>query len=147
VFGEDAIRGGIQDTQSVRGEIRTENNTGKEKQVMNGKLRALFVSMLVASLSMASGALAQQELVMGPYFQTLKSNDRIDASIERGRKLFNELGCAGCHPRGGTIGGTAVDASGNRMNIEIPSLHNIALHYPRRAASGFMATIGMMNDL
>lgn len=89
----------------------------------------------------------RKELATGPYFQTLKPDDRIDASITRGQKLFNELGCAGCHPRGGTIGGTAVDASGNRMNIEIPSLRGAALHYPRRAASGFMATIGMMNDL
>jgi hypothetical protein len=46
-----------------------------------------------------------------------------------------------------TSGGTAVDASGNRMNIEIPTLRGAALHYPRRAASGFMATIGTMNDL
>lgn len=89
----------------------------------------------------------KKELVMGPYFQTLKSNDRIDVSIARGQKLFNELGCAGCHPRGGTIGGTAVDATGNRMDIPIPSLRGAALHYPRRAASGFMATIGTMNDL
>jgi len=89
----------------------------------------------------------KKELVMGPYFQTLKADDRIDASIKRGQKLFNDLGCAGCHPRGGTIGGTAVDASGNRMNIEIPTLRGAALHYPRRAASGFMATIGTMNDL
>jgi hypothetical protein len=33
------------------------------------------------------------------------------------------------------------------MNIEIPTLRGAALHYPRRAASGFMATIGIMNDL
>jgi cytochrome c len=89
----------------------------------------------------------KKELVMGPYFQTLKPDDRIEASIARGQKLFNELGCAGCHPRGGTIGGTAVDATGNRMNIEIPTLRGAALHYPRRAASGFMATVGTMNDL
>jgi mono/diheme cytochrome c family protein len=89
----------------------------------------------------------KKELVMGPYFQTLKPDDRIDASIARGQKLFNEQGCAGCHPRGGTIGGTAVDASGNRMNIPIPTLRGAALHYPRRAASGFMGTIGTMNDL
>ena len=50
-------------------------------------------------------------------------------------------------PGGGTIGGTAVDATGTRMNIEIPALRGAALHYPRRAASGFMATIGIMNDL
>ncbi len=109
---------------------------------------AASVSIFLA-LSLPGLLYAQQkkEIVMGPYFQTLKSNDRIDASIARGRKLFNGLGCAGCHPRGGTIGGTAVDATGTRMNIEIPTLKNSALHYPRRAASGFMATIGVMNDL
>lgn len=109
---------------------------------------AALVSFFLA-LSLPALLYAQQKktLAMGPYFQTLKSNDRIDASIARGRKLFNELGCAGCHPRGGTIGGTAVDATGNRMNIQIPTLRGSALHYPRRAASGFMATIGTMNDL
>jgi len=115
------------------------------------KIASVFMlgSFLVAA-ALVTGSHAQQkkkELVMGPYFQTLKSNDRIDASIARGQKLFNELGCAGCHPRGGTIGGTAVDATGNRMNIEIPTLRGAALHYPRRAASGFMGTIGTMNDL
>lgn len=114
-----------------------------------GKTTA-WVSCSLFLIATSPGILyAQQkkELAMGPYFQTLKPDDRIDASIARGQKLFNELGCAGCHPRGGTIGGTAVDASGNRMNIEIPGLKNAALHYPRRAASGFMATIGTMNDL
>lgn len=117
---------------------------------MRGRLTVLSLVLTVLfALGMASSAGAQgkTKLIMGPYFQTLKSNDFVDASIARGRKLFNELGCAGCHPRGGTIGGTAVDATGNRMNIEIPTLRNIALHYPRRAASGFMATIGTMNDL
>jgi hypothetical protein len=104
--------------------------------------------LIIAMLPQLSHAQQKKkELVMGPYFQTLKPDDRIDASIARGQKLFNEMGCAGCHPRGGTIGGTAVDASGNRMNIEIPTLRGAALHYPRRAASGFMATIGTMNDL
>ncbi len=106
---------------------------------------AFLVITLLPQLSHAQQK--RKELVMGPYFQTLKSDDRIDASIARGQKLFNEQGCAGCHPRGGTIGGTAVDATGNRMNIEIPTLRGAALHYPRRAASGFMATVGTMNDL
>lgn len=105
------------------------------------------VSLLVLSAPADLFAQKRKELAMGPYFQTLKPNDYVDASIARGKKLYNELGCAGCHPRGGTIGGTAVDASGNRMNIEIPTLRGAALHYPRRAASGFMATIGIMNDL
>ena len=116
-----------------------------------GMALAMSSFFLVASLPTWSFAQQKQqkkkELAMGPYFLTLKGDDRIDASIKRGQKLFNELGCAGCHPRGGTIGGTAVDASGNRMNIEIPTLRGAALHYPRRAASGFMATIGTMNDL
>lgn len=117
---------------------------------ITGRLSFAFSIALVFALGSVGGASAQQkkkELIMGPYFQTLKSNDRIDASIKRGQKLFNELGCAGCHPRGGTIGGTAVDATGNRMNIQIPTLRGAALHYPRRAASGFMGTIGTMNDL
>ncbi len=87
------------------------------------------------------------ELKPGPYMGTLKPNDSIEAAIARGQKRFNELGCAGCHPRGGTIGGTAVDATGNKMNIPIPSLQGAALHYPRIAGSGFLATIGIMNDL
>ena len=119
---------------------------------MTGKTaKTTFVALaaLILALSLPTFVQAQQkkELAMGPYFQTLKPDDRIDVSISRGQKLFNELGCAGCHPRGGTIGGTAVDATGNRMNIEIPALRGAALHYPRRAASGFMATIGTMNDL
>ncbi|MDH3442835.1 MAG: c-type cytochrome [Deltaproteobacteria bacterium] len=115
-----------------------------------GKLSLAAAATLLLTLGSVGDSGAQQkkkELAMGPYFQTLKANDRIDASIKRGQKLFNELGCAGCHPRGGTIGGTAVDATGNRMNIQIPTLRGAALHYPRRAASGFMATIGTMNDL
>jgi len=119
---------------------------------MNCKTQTAFIAvfgalLLVLSLPVSGFAQKKKVLAMGPYFQTLKANDQIDASIGRGRKLFNELGCAGCHPRGGTIGGTAVDATGNRMNIEIPTLRGAALHYPRRAASGFMATIGIMNDL
>lgn len=117
---------------------------------MNKVVLALSVFAFLTVAMLPEWSQAQQkkkELVMGPYFQTLKADDKIDASIARGQKLFNELGCAGCHPRGGTIGGTAVDATGNRMNIEIPTLRGAALHYPRRAASGFMATIGTMNDL
>ena len=114
------------------------------------KITFVALGALFLALSLPTFVEAQQqkkELAMGPYFQTLKPDDRIDVSIARGQKLFNELGCAGCHPRGGTIGGTAVDATGTRMNIEIPTLRGAALHYPRRAASGFMATIGTMNDL
>ncbi len=114
---------------------------------------ALGIAPLVAILFMTvdpaeAGQVGKaSELKPGPYMSTLKPEDRIEAAIGRGQKLFNDLGCAGCHPRGGTIGGTAVDATGNRMNIPIPSLQGVALHYPRIAGTGFLATIGIMNDL
>jgi mono/diheme cytochrome c family protein len=93
--------------------------------------------------------LAQQkkEIKIGVYMETLKPGDGIDAAIARGQKLFNDLGCAGCHPRGGTIGGTAVAVDGNRMPIPIPDLRGAALHYPRIAGPGFVATIGILNDM
>lgn len=94
-------------------------------------------------------ALAQQakEIKPGVYMETLKPGDGIDASIGRGRKLFNDLGCAGCHPRGGTIGGTAKMYDGNRMPIPIPDLRGAALHYPRIAGTGYVATVGILNDM
>lgn len=110
-------------------------------------LAILLVAWLLPPSMNAAEKPAKMGIQMGPYFETLKSNDFVDAAIARGQRQFNELGCAGCHPRGGTIGGTALDASGNKMDIPIPDLHGAALHYPRRAASGFLATIGTMNDL
>jgi hypothetical protein len=89
----------------------------------------------------------KKEVTPGVYMETLKSGDTIDTAIGRGRKLFNDLGCAGCHPRGGTIGGTAQMVDGNRMPIPIPDLRGAALHYPRIAGPGFVATVGMLNDM
>lgn len=95
----------------------------------------------------ATPALAQKQITPGPYMQTLMPGDTIDASIARGRKLFNELGCAGCHPRGGTIGGTARMVDGTVMPIPVPDLRGAALHYPRIAGPGYVATIGILNDM
>jgi cytochrome c peroxidase len=94
-------------------------------------------------------ALAQQKKTITPgvYMETLKGSDSIDASVARGRKLFNDLGCAGCHPRGGTIGGTATMVDGTRMPIPIPDLRGAANHYPRIAGPGYVATIGILNDM
>ena len=93
-------------------------------------------------------ASAQRKTVpMGPYFQTLQRDATIADSMERGKVLFNELGCAGCHPRGGTIGGTALNVAGQRVPVPIPALKNTALHYPRLSMVGFAANIGTMNDL
>ena len=113
-------------------------------------LMALTTGLTALALFALGGvASAQQkkEMHMGPYFETLKGGDSVDASIDRGRKLFNDIGCAGCHPRGGTIGGTALDVAGNRNPIPIPDLRGAALHFPRVGGSGFVATIGIMNDL
>lgn len=113
-------------------------------------MRKWVVLALVVGLigTVVTPALAQQKQIqMGPYMETLKPQDSIDVAIARGKKLFNQLGCAGCHPRGGTIGGTAVAVDGNRMPIPIPDLRGAALHYPRIAGTGFIATIGMLNDM
>lgn len=117
---------------------------------------AVFVAGFVApsasvcpACSTTGVALAQQkkEVKPGVYMETLKPGDNIDASIARGRKAFNDLGCAGCHPRGGTIGGTAKMVDGNPMPIPIPDLRGAANHYPRIAGSGYVATVGILNDM
>ncbi|MBI3634692.1 MAG: hypothetical protein HY216_00565 [Candidatus Rokubacteria bacterium] len=95
----------------------------------------------------ATAQAQQKEIKPGVYMDTLKPGDGIDASIARGRKQFNDLGCAGCHPRGGTIGGTARMYDGNMMPIPIPDLRGAALHYPRIAGTGYVATVGILNDM
>jgi cytochrome c len=116
-----------------------------------GLITAVATALVVGvAFSALAGQVAQKkEILTGPYFDTLKPGDSVEASITRGEKLFNELGCAGCHPRGGSLGEgvTAVDVTGNRMPIPIPDLRGAALHYPHIAGSGFVATLGMLNDL
>ena len=112
--------------------------------------RVALGCLVAVLLSLPASVWAQKkkkEVPMGPYFQTLKPDKSIADSIARGRKHFNELGCAGCHPRGGTIGGTALDVAGNRVPIPIPALKGAALHYPRLSMTNFVANIGIMNDL
>jgi len=122
-------------------------NRTSRKTLALGVLPVVTILLMTADPSDGAQVGKASELKPGPYMSTLKPNDGIEAAIGRGQKRFNELGCAGCHPRGGTIGGTAVDATGNKMNIPIPGLQGAALHYPRIAGSGFIATIGIMNDL
>lgn len=118
-------------------------------------LLAVFVAGFVVpgasicpTCSTTGVAFAQQkEIKPGVYMETLKPSDNVDASIARGRKLFNDLGCAGCHPRGGTIGGTAKMYDGNPMPIPIPDLRGAANHYPRIAGTGYVATVGILNDM
>jgi cytochrome c len=116
-----------------------------------GLIAAVAAALIGGGAAAAlAGQMAQKkEILMGPYFETLKPNDSVEEAIKRGEKLFNELGCAGCHPRGGSLGEgvTAVDVAGNRMPIPIPDLRGAALHYPRIGGSGFVATLGMLNDM
>ncbi len=115
---------------------------------MNRKLtRTLTVLMAAAFVLYGAYGTASAQIPMGPYFQTLQSDASIADAVDRGKTLFNNLGCAGCHPRGGTIGGTAMDVGGNRVPVPIPALKGAALHYPRQSMTGFAATIGIMNDL
>lgn len=112
--------------------------------------RWMVVSLVAAYVGAPlAPAIAQQkkEIKPGVYMETLKPGDNIDAAIARGQTRFNAMGCAGCHPRGGTIGGTAVAVDGSRMPIPIPDLRGAALHYPRIAGPGFIATIGTLNDM
>ncbi|MFQ5859403.1 MAG: hypothetical protein ACE5LU_27715 [Anaerolineae bacterium] len=84
----------------------------------------------------------------GAWFKQRPSGDSAAAAIERGRKVFNELGCAGCHPRGGTIGGRARNVLGKLSPRPIPDLHGAARHFPR-VATGMkkLVTLGQMNDV
>ena len=117
---------------------------------MNRPVRLTLAVLVLYSVVLAWGvspAVAQRAISMGPYFQTLQPEQSIENSIKRGQDLFNKIGCAGCHPRGGTIGGTTRDVAGNPVPVPIPSLIGAALHYPRLSMTNFAATIGIMNDL
>lgn len=114
----------------------------------NGRWTAV---LLISLLAFPLLALAQEKkpIQLAPFVETLKGGDSIDQAIERGKKLFNDIGCAGCHPRGGTIGGTAVDVAGNRFPIPIPDLRGAALHFPRigMGPTHAILTLGQLNDL
>lgn len=110
-------------------------------------LGAVAVTLLLSHPSPAQQQ--KKQIQPGVYAMTLKTGDSIDAAIERGKKFFNEIGCAGCHPRGGTIGGTAFDVAGNQFPIPIPELRGSALHFPRIGMGPARAvlTLGQLNDL
>ncbi len=98
------------------------------------------------STSQDSKMMAKQG--MAAFFDKHQGKDNIEAAIKRGEKIFNDLGCAGCHPRGGTIGGTAVTSTGMKMPVPIPKLAGAALHFPRIATpKGIVVNLGEMNDL
>jgi thiosulfate dehydrogenase len=73
-----------------------------------------------------------------------KENDTVAAGIERGKTLFNAIGCAGCHVNGGTTEGKVPTAKGD---MPIPSLRGVAAHYPAvRGSTKTLITLGDQNN-
>jgi len=119
------------------------------KKVRGLGVAAIFLVVYsLSGISVLAGEMPMAAKGMGKFFDTHKSGDTIEAAIQRGQEVFNKLGCAGCHPRGGTIGGTAVTSTGMRMPVPIPQLIGAAIHFPRMATpKGIAVDLGMMNDL
>jgi cytochrome c len=69
-----------------------------------------------------------------------KENDTVPAGIERGKNLFNTIGCTNCHVNGGTTEGKVPTAKGE---TPIPSLRGAAAHYPAvRGSTKILVTLG-----
>ncbi len=115
----------------------------------------IFISIaLVAALALpmaASEAATQlakkKTLTPPPFFFTQRKDNSVAASVKRGKKIFRDVGCVGCHPRGRTVGGTAVDVMGNRNPIPIPTLVGAAEHFPRLSPASQVINLGQFNDL
>ncbi len=107
-------------------------------------IAVMFTTMLLPPLALALHGKPH----WGAWFKAHQGKDTAAAAIERGRTIFNDLGCAGCHPRGGTIGGTALNFFGKRSPRVIPDLHGAARHFPRVATpKKVLVSLGQMNDL
>lgn len=96
--------------------------------------------------------MAMKQMMMG------MKPDTLEASIERGEKLFNDktLGmnttgqsCATCHKDGGTVGGaSAMEWKGMKMKVAIPTLKGAAAHFPKpMGPMKMVVTLGGMNNL
>ncbi|MDP6366254.1 MAG: hypothetical protein QF787_08905 [Nitrospinota bacterium] len=113
---------------------------------------ALTVALaLPMAYSEAATQIAKKKTVTPPPFFFTQKRDgwgsSIAVSVKRGKKVFRDVGCVGCHPRGRTVGGTAVDVMGNRNPVPIPTLIGAAEHFPRLSPAGQVINLGQMNDL
>ncbi len=109
----------------------------------------LLIAVAIATILLPQLAFATHgKPHWGAWFKEHQGGDTAAAAIERGRNIFNELGCGGCHPRGGTIGGTAKNILGKTSPRPIPDLHGAARHFPRVATpKKVLVSLGQMNDL
>jgi len=74
---------------------------------------------------------APKDVKPGEFIPVLKPGDTLDMAVARGREVFDNFGCAACHPGGGAGHG--------------PALRGAALHFPR-VVDGQLETIGHMNN-
>ena len=111
-------------------------------------LRVVVAAVLVTSVFQPLALAGHGKPHWGAWFKQRQGKDTAAAAMERGRKIFNEIGCSGCHPRGGTIGGRARNILGKLSPREIPDLHGAASHFPRVATGKKkLVTLGQMNDV
>jgi len=112
-------------------------------------LRVLMAAVIATVLLPPLALAGHGKPHWGAWFkERQRSADTAVAAIERGRKIFNEMGCAGCHPRGGTIGGRARNILGKLSPRPVPDLHGAASHFPRVATGKkILVTLGQMNDI
>jgi|APSaa5957512535_1039671.scaffolds.fasta_scaffold96401_2 hypothetical protein len=114
------------------------------------RIHALLAAVLAIALAIpfsAQAASKNKTITPPPFFMTLKRDKSVADSVKRGKKVFRSTGCVGCHPRGRTVGGTAVDVMGNRNPVPIPSLIGAAEHFPRMTAASQVVSVGQFNDL
>ncbi len=115
---------------------------------LNAVFRMLIAVVLATMLLPPLAFATHGKPHWGAWFKERQKGDTAVAAIERGRQYFNELGCGGCHPRGGTIGGPIRNFFGKMSPRPIPDLHGAAQHFPRVVTGKkVLVTLGQMNDL
>ena len=94
-----------------------------------GIILAVALGLMIPSAAQAAEKKAT--ITPPPFFFTQQRDASVKDSVTRGKKVFRDIGCVGCHPRGRTVGGTAVDVMGFRNPVPIPTLMGAADHFPR----------------
>ncbi len=100
----------------------------------------ISIGVIEAEMKMSPYLPEEKVKMMQEMMMTMKP-DTLEASIERGKKLFNatKLGenttgqsCNTCHPDGGTIRGAAeMTWKGQTMKVAIPTLKGAAANFPK----------------
>ena len=110
-----------------------------------GIILAVALGLMIPSAAQAAEKKAT--ITPPPFFFTQQRDASVKDSVTRGKKVFRDIGCVGCHPRGRTVGGTAVDIMGFRNPVPIPTLMGAADHFPRLSPASQVVNVGQFNDL